>query len=317
MRAVQAFARWGLACVIVWLILCAGIGIYSLEGALHPGRHPLTESDEESAQAIALQDRAALADVEIAADDGATLSAWTLEPKVANGDAVILLHGQGDNREGMLGNADMLLRHGYSVLLPDARAHGKSGGAIATYGVKEAGDVRRWYDWLERTQAPHCIDGLGDSMGAAILLSSLAAEPGFCAVSAESTFSTFQEAAYDRLGQEFGTGPWLGRTLLRPAIEAGLLYSRIRYGVDLESASPESAVVSSKVPVLLIHGLADRNLPPRHSELIKAANPAVELWEPAGVGHCGAASVAPAEYERHVVGWFESHDRSHANTASR
>jgi predicted alpha/beta-fold hydrolase len=255
--------------------------------------------------------------VEIAADDGAILRAWALRPQIANGNAVILFHGQGDNRDGMLGNADMRLRHGFSVVLPDARAHGESGGPIATYGVKEAGDVRRWYEWIERTQAPHCIDGLGDSMGAAILLDSLAAETGFCAVSAESAFSTFQEAVYDRLGQQFGTGPWLGRTLLRPALEAGLLYARMRYGVDLEQASPQSAVATSRVPVLLIHGLADTNLPPRHSEQIKAANSAVELWEPAGVGHCGAAGAAPAEYERHVVGWFESHDRSATDTASR
>ena len=317
MKVVQLVARWGLACVLVWLILCAAIGILSVEGALHPRRSPLTESDEESAQAIAVQNHAALSDVQIAADDGVTLRAWTLRPQVANGDAVILLHGQADNREGMLSNANMLLRHGYSVVLPDARAHGESGGPIATYGVKEADDVRRWYEWIERAQAPHCIDGLADSMGAAILLDSLATEPGFCAVSAESSFSTFQEAAYDRLGQQFGTGAWLGRTLLRPAFEAGLLYARIRYGVDLEQASPQSAVAASKVPVLLIHGLADNNLPPRHSEQIKAANSAVELWEPAGVGHCGAASAAPAEYERRVIGWFVSHDRSATVTALR
>lgn len=317
MKVAQLFVRWGLACVIVWLILCVVIGILSVEGALHPGRSPLTESDKESARAIAMQDQATLSEVEIAADDGAILHAWIFRPQIAEGDAVILLHGQADNREGMLSNADMLLRHGFSVLLPDARAHGESGGPIATYGLKEAGDVRRWYEWTARTQGPRCINGLGDSMGAAILLDSLATEPGFCAISAESPFSTFQEAAYDRLGQQFGTGPWLGRTLLRPALEAGLLYARMRYGVDLERTSPRSAVAASKVPVLLIHGLADRNLPPRHSEQIKAANPAVELWEPAGVGHCGAASVAPAEYERRVVGWFESHDRGATVTVSR
>jgi hypothetical protein len=78
-----------------------------------------------------------------------------------NGDAVILLHGVADNRMGMIGYADLLLRHGYAVLLPDARRHGESGGELATYGIKEAGDVRRWYDWVEQAERSRCIDGWG------------------------------------------------------------------------------------------------------------------------------------------------------------
>ena len=40
------------------------------------------------------------------------------------GNAAVLLHGLADNRLGMIGYAKLLLAHGYSVLLPDARAHG-------------------------------------------------------------------------------------------------------------------------------------------------------------------------------------------------
>ncbi|WP_348265037.1 alpha/beta hydrolase [Telmatobacter sp. DSM 110680] len=208
----------------------------------------------------------------------------------------------------MLGPASMLLRTGYAVLLPDARAHGSSGGRFGTYGVLEADDIRRWFDWLRVNESPHCIDGLGDSMGGAELLRSLDAEEGFCAVVAESAYATFREAAYDRLGQQFSTGPWLGRTLLRPALEFGIIYARLRYEVDLRKADPASAVAATHVPVLLIHGLADTNLPPRHSEMIKARNPNVVLWEPAGADHCEASSVAPAEYERRVIGWFGGRD---------
>jgi len=211
----------------------------------------------------------------------------------------------------MLGNADLLLRHGYAVLLPDARAHGESGGEMATYGVKEASDVRRWFDWIEQAEAPRCIDGLGESMGAGQMLQSLRATPGFCAVVAESSFASFREASYDRMGEKMNAGAWAGRTLLRPSVEAGLLYARWRYGVDLEQASPESAVATSLVPVLLIHGRRDINLPPRHSERILAYSssriPAVVLWEPAEAEHCGAAGAEPEEYERRVIGWFESH----------
>jgi pimeloyl-ACP methyl ester carboxylesterase len=129
---------------------------------------------------------------------------------------------------------------------------------------------------------------------------------------AESSFASFREAAYDRLGEKLHAGAWAGHTLLRPAIEAGLLYARWKYGVDFEQVSPEKAVAASKVPVLLIHGKKDTNLSPQNSEMILAHSasrvPAVVLWEPAEAGHCGAAGTEPGEFERWVIGWLESHD---------
>jgi fermentation-respiration switch protein FrsA (DUF1100 family) len=296
------------AALVVWLVLCSAIGVVAVEGALHLAHFSFTARDEVRVRNLADQNGARLAEIEIVAGDGARLRAWSIRPLSGNGDAVILLHGQGDNRAGMLGPAAMLLRHGYGVLMPDARAHGMSGGRLGTYGVLEADDIRRWFEWLQANQSPRCIDGLGDSMGGAELLESLTRENGFCAVVAESPFATFREAAYDRLGQQFSTGPWLGRTVLWPALEAGVEYARLRYGIDFSKADPAAAVAATHVPVLLIHGLADTNLPPRHSEMIKAGNPAVSLWEPAGAEHCGASTTAPAEYERRVVAWFENHD---------
>lgn len=316
MTILRPVLRGTIACIAAWLLLCLAAGIFVADGAVHPGRSMLTQGDEAQASAFSAENLATLSSVQIVAADGATLRGWSIRPIANNGDVVILLHGQADNRRGMLGNAGMLLRHGFSVLLPDARAHGESGGRIATYGVMEADDLRRWYAWIEQSEAPHCVDGLGDSMGGAQLLQSISVEPGFCAVIAESPFATFDEAAYDRFGQFFNTGPWLGRTLFRPALMAGLVYVRLRYGVDLEQASPAKSVAATHVPVLLIHGLADTNLPPYHSEMIKDGNPAVDLWEPAGAEHCGASETAPAEYERRVIGWFEGHDRGRAHQVS-
>jgi fermentation-respiration switch protein FrsA (DUF1100 family) len=307
----RRFLLWGAVLVAVWFVVCAAIGIFAAELALHLGRRTLGPTAEAGAQAVAARNHAELKEVSVTADDSATLRAWSIRPLHGNGDAVILLHGHTDNRIGMLGNADLLLHHGYSVLVPDARAHGVSGGDLATYGVKEAGDVRLWYDWIERSESPRCIEGLGESMGAGQLLQSLRTTPGFCAVVAESTFASFREASYDRLGEKLNAGAWTGRTLLRPAVEAGILYARWKYGVDLEQASPQNAVAASRIPVLLIHGLKDTNLPPRHSEMIVARsssrNLKVVLWEPVNAGHCGAAGAEPGEFERRVVGWFESH----------
>lgn len=316
MTGTRVLSRIALSCLVVWLLLSAAIGVVAVEGALHPERERISSAQLTKALALASRDSAVLSDVSVRAADGALLRAWIVRPQQANGDAVILFHGQGDNRAGMIPNADLLLRHGYAVLLPDARAHGDSDGAIATYGVMESTDIRTWYDWLHAS-VPGCIDGLGDSMGAAQLLQSLQAEPGFCAVVAESGFASFQEAAYDRLGQEFNAGRWVGQTLLRPALWTGLLYARFRYNVSLELASPQTFVAHTLVPILLIHGLADTNLPPRHSELMKARNSAIVLWEPAGVGHCGASTAASAEYETRVLDWFQSHSRPAAASAGQ
>lgn len=297
----------------LWLLLCLVSGIVAGEWSLHLGRRVLRATDESVARAIAVRNHAELADVAVTADDGATLRGWSMRPANGNGDVVILLHGVADNRMGMLGYAGLLLRHGYAVLLPDARAHGESGGTLATYGVKEAGDVRRWYDWIEQTESPRCADGLGNSMGASILLESLRTTPGFCAVVAESPFANFREASYIRMGQWSGTAPWFGRTVLWPAVETGFLYVRWRYGADLDQDSPEQSVAASKVPVLLIHGKKDSNLPAYNSERIFARSNMrsgdVELWEPVNAEHMGAAGAEPHEYERRVMGWFAAHDR--------
>ena len=181
MRLMRKILLWCAGAVALWLAACAVAAVVAIEPSLHPGRRLLTADLVARATELAASDHAALQAVTITASDGAILRAWEIRPDHGNGDAVIVLHGQGDNRVGMLGPAGLLLRHGFQVLLPDARAHGASDGDLATYGVIEPGDIRRWFDWLRQTQEPHCIDALGNSMGAAILLESLKTERGFCA----------------------------------------------------------------------------------------------------------------------------------------
>jgi pimeloyl-ACP methyl ester carboxylesterase len=279
-------------------------GMLAADLTLHPPRRPLRYA--ELARATAARHQATLADVSLNTADGVRLKGWFARPQKSNGSVVLLFHGVSDNREGAAGFAEMFLRRGYSVLMMDSRAHGESGGAIASYGLLEAADVRRWIDWLELTARPTCVFGLGESMGAAILLQSLKEEPRFCAVVAESSYQNFREIAYDRAGQFTGMGNWVARTLGRPSIEAGTLYARIRYGVDLSEVSPESAVAGTRVPVLLIHGSSDVNTPPRHSVAIKARNPnRISLWIVPGAVHTGASSAAPEEFWRRVLEWFD------------
>ena len=270
------------------------------EWLLHPSRRAVGPEARQWAAEVAAAAGAGLEDTMIAAKDGIPLRGWFFRCGQPSGKAVVLLHGQGDSRIGMLGLVQPFLAHGYDVLAIDSRAQGQSGGTEATYGLREADDVRRWTDWLASAGEKH-IFGLGESMGAAILLQSAGNGSRFEAVAAESAFSTLREAAYDRFGG------WKGRTIFRPVIEAGMVYGWIRYGLPLGAISPIDTVASTRVPVLLIHGTADRNIPPDHSRRLRGAGHGrIELWEVPGAGHTRAHGQNPAEFERRVFEWFEA-----------
>lgn len=208
--------------------------------ALHPFSPPITAAEERNVQAAAREKSVEFRDVDLTTPDGLVLHAWFMRPPQANGDAVILLHGVSDNRLGTYGYGKWLVENHYAVLIPDARGHGNSGG-LASYGVRESDDIHRWVDWIEANDPARCVFGLGESMGAAELLQSLPLEPRFCAVVAESPFASFREVAYNRFGQQFHTGPWLGRNLLpsdgRRWISLCSPTIRARYGNRVPRAS--------------------------------------------------------------------------------
>jgi pimeloyl-ACP methyl ester carboxylesterase len=313
MRRTRKF-RLILLSLALYLAFCLLAGIFIADGTLHPARRPLTQADEATAREMAHDLDSDLQDVSITTPDAVTLRAWIIHPhRSSNRDAVILLHGLADNRIGMTGYAHLLLANGFTVLLPDARAHGASGGQLATYGLLERNDIHQWFDFLAAQVHPHCIFGLGESMGAAELLQSLAVEPRFCAIVAESSFSSFREIAYDRMGQPFHLGPWFGRTIFRPVVEFAFLYVRWKYHVDMQQVSPEDSVATTRVPVLLIHGKIDSNIPPRHSLEIQFRNRNVVLWEVPNADHCGAISAAPQEFEHRLQAWFSP---THVATAA-
>src|SRR5579863_6025141 len=108
-------------------------------GLLHPARLG-PQRFQETAKMLA-RTGAAKGDFIVRASDGVELRGWKVYSALPNGNWVLLFHGVSDNRSGVLGHAEILLRHGYSVVMMDSRAHGQSGGAMATYGWKERWDT--------------------------------------------------------------------------------------------------------------------------------------------------------------------------------
>ena len=280
-----------IACAL-YLLLSVMAGVVVAEASLRLQHRPLSHR-QEAAALVRQEFRAQLQEVSLTAADSAVLKGWYVRPRDFNGNAVVLAHGLTDNREGVGGYAELFLRQGYAVLLPDARAHGESGGEFATYGLKEADDLHRWVSWLYEHDPPHCVFGFGESYGAALMLESLAVEPRYCAVAVEDAFSTAREMSYERVSGPLHVGSWFGRTLGRPMIAVAGFYSQLRYGIDLLQPSPLEAIKHSTVPVLLIHGSLDRTISPRHSvTLARTAPDHVQLWLVPNAWHTGAWSAA-------------------------
>jgi dipeptidyl aminopeptidase/acylaminoacyl peptidase len=293
-------------CAIAYLVGSALAGILLAELTLHVPRSPL-RNENDIRQEYRSKFGANLGNASIVADDGVILRGWYAEPATFNRSSVLLLHGVGDNREGMSRYAELFLSKGYAVLLPDSRAHGESGGSIATYGLRESDDIHRWVEWMRLQSHPSCVYGFGESMGAALVLQALRTEPNLCAVIAESPFSRFRQVALDRVGYYIGVGPWLGRTLARPLIEIAFLYTRARYHVNLLDANPEDAVKNSATPVFLIHGQADKNILPWHSQELASVDPHSMLWIVPRAWHTAAWATASAEFDDRVLTFMNSH----------
>jgi uncharacterized protein len=316
-RSVQLGARpasrhkWAYAaCALLVLALFAAYAIGSFLGRAF--LHPVNLNPDRAAQTqeMLLRTGAAKEDFTVRAPDGIDLRGWKIRPPSPDGNWVLLFHGISDNRTGVLGPAEFLLRHGYSVVMMDSRAHGQSGGDMATFGWKERYDTVAIADGLEATESVHHLAALGISMGAAIALQSAAVDPRIEAVAVEDPFANLREESYDYAGLQLS--PVLGKTLFRPASIFAMREMGSLGGFDPDEVSPEKAVAARPFSVLLICGTDDHRIPCRHAERIyQAATGPKQLWIVNGAGHAEALGHAPQEYEDRVIGFFATAFASH------
>jgi alpha-beta hydrolase superfamily lysophospholipase len=299
---------------IAIVLLVFDVPLAALAGKmLGPGiLHPMNLNPTRAEQTRAMLERsgASKQDFTVRAPDGAELRGWKVRPAAANDEWVMLFHGVSDNRTGNLGHAEFLLRHGYSLVMMDSRAHGESGGSMATYGWKERYDTVAITGALFATEHVQHLYALGVSMGAAIALQSAAVEPRIQAVAAEDPFANLREVSYDHAGLRMS--PLLGKTLFRPAVIVAMNSVEKEGSFSPDDVSPEKAVAARAFPVLLLCGTRDHAIPCRHAERIYAAATGPKsLWVVDGAEHASALGTAPAEYERRVCEFFEAAGGKH------
>ena len=216
-----------------------------------------------------------------------------------------MLHGIGDGRGSQLPLAALLVSDGYRVLVPDARAHGASGGAMLTAGIAEAIDLGGWVEWIRQQHPNECVFAIGTSFGGATALQSLSRTP-YCAVVVEAPFASAYSMAFYWLG---GRMPLVVRwALMGPVVEAGFAYARWNYGLPLWSVDAIAPVSHSRVPLLVIDDALDDDVPRRDAERLRNANPGhVQVWTVAGAPHAQAFGTAPDEYRRRVLRFLSAH----------
>jgi uncharacterized protein len=114
----------------------------------------------------------AYTDIKLKSSDNLMLDAWYIPVKNAKG-AIAIFHGHGSEKSANLSQSDTFNEMGYSTLLVDFRAHGKSEGNTCTIGYREAADVKAAYDYL-KSRGEENIILYGISLGAATITKAVA-----------------------------------------------------------------------------------------------------------------------------------------------
>lgn len=218
------------------------------------------------------------------------------------GPTVIVAHGWGDSKSGMLERA-AVLHDGYNLVLFDFRNHGQSGRSPTTQGVREAADLHAVVDWLETTKGPELIALLGVSMGGASALNEADDDDRIDTLVIESTHATLANAAQARLDQG-------GYPLSLPGSWAVLLGTLMRTGEDVSAADPIQAVERlDGRPLLLISGGLDDSIGPNDADdMLAAAQEAgvpAELQVCSTARHAASVEACPEDYAGWVLGFLD------------
>lgn len=212
-------------------------------------------------------------EIEFPSRDGTPLSGWLIPAE--NARAVLLLcHGMSADRTQMLPWAEWLWKEGYTLLLFDFRALGKSGGNLCTMGLYEPGDIQGALDYLETREdtgkLPAAI--MGFSMGGVAAIIAAADDTRIRAVVSHGAYSDLNRAISQRCRKHFG---YAG-----PLVEA--VSRRIGqrwFPASSEEVSPIRAIGRiAPRPILLLNGIHDRIvLPANAEEMYSTAGEQAEL----------------------------------------
>jgi fermentation-respiration switch protein FrsA (DUF1100 family) len=273
-------------------VLAVPVGLLACFYTVVPMGIALTET-HKFREPIGAPPSADYREVSFRASDGVRLSGWYRPTR--NGATILVVHGGGSDRNGALAHAKLLVRHGYGVLLHDARGRGKSEGTQNSWGWGWDKDVAGALAYLGSRQEvdPDRIGALGLSTGADVLVQVAGQGDELKAVVADGTAaSSFEDgqrvngisAITPLMAVEFATVRATSGSSPGPVLED--MMKRIESPLLLVSAGP---------PEKLFGEAYDR----------AAGDRPVDLWYLPDVAHTAAIREAAPEYERRVTAFFD------------
>jgi uncharacterized protein len=231
--------------------------------------------------------------VTFTASDGVDLEGWYRPSE--NGASVLMISGGGGNRRSTLRHAEMLVRHGYGVLVYDPRGSGNSEGTVNSYGWGWEKDAAAALDFLAQRDdvEPGRVGALGLSTGADIAIDIAARRHDVKAVVADGA------AAIGYEDIEAYTSGLLNRApmwVLFKSLE--VIQGRSGPGEALADQ-----IARSRAPHLIISAGKPEK---QWGELYDRAGGArSELWYLPNAGHTAALRQYPEAYEQRVVSFFD------------
>lgn len=234
---------------------------------------------------------------QVVTEDGLKLSATFIQNPDAGNRIVILAHGLHHSRQQVWVYARLFYQLGYSLLMPDARAHGKSEGNVIGLGWLDRQDYLQWIDEVIKRQGDATkILLFGISMGATTVLAASGEDlpTNVIGIIADSGYSNvFAEGKY-RLAHKyhFPTVPF---------VALASTISKWRDGYAFQEGDILKQVQRNQLPLMLIHGGRDQTVPIENVfELYRAANQPKKLYIEPTADHIESIYVNPERYQRKV-----------------
>lgn len=206
--------------------------------------------------------------------------AGTYWPAASGAPAVLVLHGNGSNRDSMAPTASWLHAHGYGVLTVDFRGHGASSPAGKSFGLFEAEDAHAALAWLRRRAPKSRVGVIGFSLGGAASLLGPQGPLDADAFVLEGVYPDIRRAIFNRLSSRLGRWP---ATVLEPLLS---YQSLPRFRVWPSAIAPIRVLPQVRVPVMIVGGGGDTNTPPDETQaMYEAVRQHGEIHILPGVSH--------------------------------
>jgi len=239
---------------------------------------------------------------QITSQDGLLLRASFLTNDQPGNRVVILAHGLGHSREQMIPYARVFQSWGYSVLMPDARAHGESEGNTIGYGWLDRYDYQQWIQKVVALRGTDVqIVLMGISMGAATVLATAGEDlpSNVKAVIADSGYASVLAEGRYRLQHRY-------HIPATPTMALANQYSRLDAGYHLAEGNIAGQLRHTKLPIFFIQGAQDQTVPIENLAILyqAAAGPKQQYRHP-DAGHIATRAADPSKYDRLVADFLK------------